>query len=233
MVITIRICIIGLKKICLFLDIQEEEMDPELSLFSLLNTESRLNELIVRINNWVHQYHLVFDQPLAGTYWEEILSKSFADIGHETTWTPNNSHKVGEDFKISNLIGSSISCKSGVFKHNKTHNLGKCVEFSSSRTISHKTLEEKLEHLNSHNYDYHFMLSKHMKFDKTYELLIIGSEMCKVLDLTWEANKNGKKGDFVSVSGPFKATITESMSGQLWITLPLDRVMSRRTIGLK
>ena len=83
MVITIRICIIGLKKICLFLDIQEEEMDPELSLFSLLNTESRLNELIVRINNWVHQYHLVFDQPLAGTYWEEILSKSFADIGHK------------------------------------------------------------------------------------------------------------------------------------------------------
>jgi hypothetical protein len=66
------------------------------------------------------------------------------------------------------------------------------------------------------------MLSKK---DKMYKLLIIKADVCNVMNLDWESNKNGNPDDYVSkVGGPFKATITGSMSGQLWVTLPLTFV---------
>lgn len=181
--------------------------------------------LIKVIEKNIKSFHNLLSQPITGTIWEEILSKSFTEIGHSTTWKPDNSHKVGEDMRIISLENSRISCKSGVITHNRTHKLGECVQFSSSRTTSFKTLEEKLQHLSKSHYDYHFMLSKKDKFDGTYKLLIIKADNCNVGDLEWESNKNGKPDDYVSkVGGPFKATITGSMSGQLWITLPLTRV---------
>lgn len=225
MYIRVYLCIIGLKNVHLFLGMP--------SLNDFLNT-SRLDDLTGTVIDRVRSYHSMFDQPLTGTYWEELLSKSFNDIGYATTWKPDNSHKVGEDLKVVDLIDSRISCKSGVFKNNRTHNLGPCVEFSSSRTTSHDTLDEKLEHLSCHNYDFHFMLTKDKIFDRRYELLIISADMCKVRDLEWESNSNGKHGNYTSkVGGPFKATITESMSGQLWVTLPLNRTLFRKKIDLK
>ena len=181
--------------------------------------------LIGAIEKNIKSFHNLLSQPITGTTWEEILSKSFTEIGHNTTWKPDNSHKVGEDMRIISLENSRISCKSGVITHNRTHKLGECVQFSSSRTTSFKTLEEKLQHLSKSHYDYHFMLSKKDKFDGTYKLLIIKADNCNVGDLEWEQNKNGKPDDYVTkVGGPFKATITGSMSGQLWVTLPLTRV---------
>lgn len=181
--------------------------------------------LVGAIEKNIKSFHNLLSQPITGTIWEEILSKSFTEIGHSTTWKPDNSHKVGEDMRIISLENSRISCKSGVITHNRTHKLGECVQFSSSRTTSFKTLEEKLQHLSKSHYDYHFMLSKKDKFDGTYKLLIIKADNCNVGDLEWEQNKNGKPDDYVTkVGGPFKATITGSMSGQLWVTLPLTRV---------
>lgn len=181
--------------------------------------------LVGAIEKNIKSFHNLLSQPITGTIWEEILSKSFTEIGHNTTWKPDNSHKVGEDMRIISLENSRISCKSGVITHNRTHKLGECVQFSSSRTTSFKTLEEKLQHLSKSHYDYHFMLSKKDKFDGTYKLLIIKADNCNVGDLEWEQNKNGKPDDYVTkVGGPFKATITGSMSGQLWVTLPLTRV---------
>ena len=181
--------------------------------------------LIGVIEKNIKSFHNLLSQPITGTIWEEILSKSFTEIGHNTTWKPDNSHKVGEDMRIISLENSRISCKSGVITHNRTHKLGECVQFSSSRTTSFKTLEEKLQHLSKSHYDYHFMLSKKDKFDGTYKLLIIKADNCNVGDLEWEPNKNGKPDDYVTkVGGPFKATITGSMSGQLWVTLPLTHV---------
>jgi len=192
---------------------------------SLQDFLSDTKDLIKVIEKNIKSFHTLLSQPITGTVWEELLSTSFTQIGYETTWKPDNSHKVGEDMRIISLENSRISCKSGVIKYNKTHKLGECVQFSSSRTTSFKTLEEKLEHLSKSHYDYHFMLSKNDKFDGTYKLLIIKASDCNVGDLEWESNKNGKADDYVSkVGGPFKATITGSMSGQLWVTLPLTRV---------
>jgi len=225
--VRVYLTIINLKDVCLFLD------TPMPPFEDFLNEEENVQKLIGAIDTRVQMYHSMFNQSLTGTYWEELLSKSFEDIGLVTSWEPVNSHKVGEDMKIEGFLGSRISCKSGVFKNNRTHKMGRCVEFSSSRTTSQKTLDEKLEHLAKSHYDYHFLLTKKDTFDKTYELLIIKAGMCNVKDLTWKPNKNGNEGDYVSVDGPFKATITNSMSGQLWITMPLSRATHRKTISLK
>jgi len=195
------------------------------TLESFLWNETNMNNLVMKIKKNVKMYHTIIRQPITGTIWEEILTNSFSDIGHATTWKPDNSHKVGEDMRLVDFTESRISCKSGVLKNNRSHNLGSCVEYSGSRTTSFKTLEEKLEHLSKSHCDYHFMLSKKDKFDGTYKLIIIKSDMCNVKDLEWKPNKNKKIGDYVSdQGGDFKAEIRESCSGQLWVTLPLSRV---------
>jgi len=195
------------------------------TLESFLWNDSNMNNLVMMIKKNIKTFHTVLRQPITGTIWEEILANSFSDIGYATTWKPDNSHKIGEDMRIVDFTNSRISCKSGVRKNNRSHNLGPCVEYSGSRTTSFKTLEEKLEHLSKNHYDYQFMLSKNDKFDGTYKLIIIRSDMCNVTDLEWEPNKNGNPNDYVSkVGGPFKGVITGSMSGQLWVTVPLKRV---------
>jgi hypothetical protein len=189
---------------------------------NFLSDRSCVQKLTDVIEKNIKSFHNLLCQPITGTIWEELLSRSFSEIGYETTWKPNNSHKVGEDMKIISLDDSRISCKSGVIINNRTHKLGECVHFSSSRTSSFKTLDEKLKHLSKSHCDYHFMLSKK---DKMYKLLIIKADVCNVMNLDWESNKNGNPDDYVSkVGGPFKATITGSMSGQLWVTLPLTLV---------
>lgn len=216
--IKVHLCIMNLQCIKLNLTFK-----PNFHYF--LSNQNTLKKLVDSVQNNVKAFHKMFRQPITGTIWEEVLSNSFNDVGYKTTWKPDNSHKVGEDMSIIGVQMSRLSCKSGVFKNNRSHNLGPCVEFSSSRTTSFKTLEEKLEHLSKSHYDYHFMLSKKDKFDGTYKLLIIDANLCNVRDLDWESNKNGKPDDYVTKrGGPFKATITGSMSGQLWVTLPLSRV---------
>lgn len=216
--IRVHLCIMNLKYIKLQLIFK-----PSFQYF--LSNPNNLKNLVSSIQNNVKKFHGLFRQPITGTIWEETLSNSFNDIGYETSWKPDNSHKVGEDMSIIAFTEARVSGKSGVLKNNRTHNLGPSVEFSSSRTTTYKTLEEKLEYLCQSHYDYHFMLSKKDKFDGTYKLLIVKESMCNVKDLEWEPNKNSKPGDYVSKpGGPFKATITGSMSGQLWVTLPLSRV---------
>jgi hypothetical protein len=217
-VVRVYIWINHLEKIGIHLHIQ-----PNLRCF--LSDKNHMNSLVGAVEKNVTAFHNLIRQPITGTIWEEILSNSFSDVGYNTTWKPDNSHKVGEDMSISELMMSRISCKSGVFKKNKSHNLGSCVQFSSSRTTSFKTLKDKLNHLSKSHYDYHFMLSKNDKFDGTYKLLIIDANVCNVNDVTWESNKNGKPDDYVTkVGGPFKGVISAAMSGQLWVTLPLTHV---------
>jgi len=195
------------------------------TLESFLWNETNMNKLVMMIKKNVKTFHTVLRQPITGTIWEEILANSFSDIGYATSWKPDNSHKIGEDMRIIDFTDSRISCKSGVRKNNRSHNLGPCVEFSGSRTTSFKTLEEKLEHLSKSHYDYQIMLSKNARFDGKYKLIIIHPDMYNVKDLEWESNKNGNPSDYVSkVGGPFMAKITGSMSGQLWVTVPLKRV---------
>ena len=142
------------------------------------------------------------------------------DIGLNSKWENNRSHKIGEDI-FEESIGR-ISCKSGALSKDS-------VEWNGSRTGKYETLAEKLEFLSSDHDDYYFMLAKDKKniIDKNfkYKVLIFPSSLCKVNELNWEEkfSRDGKLSGWKG-TGNFNAKIVLSMSGQLWTTLPLDMV---------
>ena len=179
-----------------------------------------INKLAPFIEERVKKYHTQFNLPLIAELWEETLHRSFMDIGLNTTWKPDRSHKIGEDMRIIDYNNSRISCKSGQFVNDRQ--LGKCVKFNGSRSTTFNTLEEKIVHFSNDHEDYYFLLAKEPKFNKTYKLLIFHSNLCKVNKLNWNETSSGKswsgEGDI------FKATIGKAMSAQLWTTIPLSAI---------
>lgn len=183
---------------------QEQEID----------LQNLITQLLPILIDKINRYHEMFELPLIAEQWEEVLHRSILAIGQPTTWTPNRSHTVGEDMRLINIPNSRISCKSGVLNKN-------CVKFSGSRSTRFQTLDEKIEHFSANHDDYYFLLSKHQNFDHTYKLLVFPSALCRVNQLTWTESASGKAWNGV---GPFVATISQAMSGQLWTTLPLDLI---------
>jgi hypothetical protein len=178
-----------------------------------------IEQLIPVLTSHIRKYHEMFTQPLIAELWEETLHNAFVDCGHNTTWKPNRSHKVGEDMRVGNIENSRISCKSGQFI--KPRGGVDSVKFNGSRTTSQKSLQDKIDHLSGDHDDWYFLLAKKKPFDKTYKLLIFESTKCKVNKLTWKENDSGKQ--FIG-TGTFQASINKSMSSQLWTTLPMSMV---------
>lgn len=178
-----------------------------------------LEKLKPVIINRITSYHNLFALPLIAEQWEETLHRSFGDIGIETSWEPKRSHTVGEDMRLVGQENSRISCKSGQFV--KDRSLGECVKFSGSRSTSFPNLEDKIAHFSGSHDDYYFLLTKRKQFDKKYTILIFKSDICRVNQLKWEEAPSGKSWQG---EGSFKATISKSMSDQLWTTLPLEMI---------
>lgn len=179
-----------------------------------------LDDLTPHLYRRINDYHKQFMLPLYAEQWEEILHRSFNDIGKNTSWKPVRSHKVGEDMCLEDIENSRISCKSGQFINDRS--LGRiCVNFNGGRSTSFSTLEDKIDHFCKSHDDYYFLLAKEKKFNKKYKLLVFESPTCRVNQLIWTESSSGKewKGN-----GNFKASIRKSMSAQLWITIPLDMI---------
>jgi len=66
--IRVYLTIISLKDICIYLD------TPMPTFEDFLNED--LQKLIGAIDTRIRGFHLMFQQPLTGTYWEELLSDS-------------------------------------------------------------------------------------------------------------------------------------------------------------
>ena len=176
-------------------------------------------DLVPFIVSRIQRYHELFEQPLIAEFWEETLHKSFLEYGYSTTWKPDRSHKIGEDMRIENIVGSRISCKSGQFI--KPRGGTDSIKFNGSRTTSYEAIDEKITQLCGDHDDWYFLLAKKKPFDRTYKLLVFESSKCKVNQLTWEENKTGKQ--WIG-TGEFQACISKSMSSQLWTTLPMSMV---------
>lgn len=193
---------------------------------SVINMIPKLVPILTRR---IKEYHQMFSLPLIAEMWEETLSRSFEELGHHTTWTPDRSHRVGEDMRIKDCDQSRISCKSGQFVNNRE--LGKmCVKFNGSRSTRFETLEEKISHFSESHDDYYFLLAKDKKFDQKYQLLIFESPLCRVDQLTWTESASGKQW---RGTGPFCAEIGKAMSAQLWTTLPIDMITHRYEIDCR
>lgn len=182
--------------------------------------ESLLGELTPILEKRIKSYHTMFQLPLIAELWEEMLHRSFKELGFSTTWLPNRSHKIGEDMRIQDIPNSRISCKSGQFLNSRA--LGtECVKFNGSRSMRFDTLEEKIDHFSQSHDDYYFLLAKKKSFDGTYKLLVFKSSICKVNKLEWTLSSSGKTW---GGTGEFTAIIGKSMSAQLWTTLPLNLI---------
>jgi len=179
-----------------------------------------LKKLINPLTKRIKMYHELFSLPLIAEQWEETLHRSILDIGYTTSWKPLRSHMIGEDMRINEIQNSRISCKSGQLVYSKELNTY-CVKFNGSRTTSYETLENKINHLSKSHDDYYFMLSKNKTFDKKYKLLVFKSSVCNVNKLNWCVSKSKKS---FHGKGDFTASISNSMSGQLWTTLPLTKI---------
>ena len=178
-----------------------------------------IQALITVLQARICSYHEMFSLPLIAEQWEEVLHRSFRDLGINTTWNPNRSHKVGEDMRLQGIENSRISCKSGTIQSRRTQ-----VKFNGGRSTSFSTLEGILNHFSGDHEDLYVLLSKKESskkkpFDMKYQLLIFPSSLCKPNLLEWTETRGGWKG-----TGNFQATITRKMSNQLWTTLPLDLI---------
>ena len=195
--------------------------------------------LIPVLKKRIKAYHNMFSLPLIAEHWEELLHRSFGDIGYSTTWIPSRSHKIGEDMSLPSIPNSRISCKSGAISNCRALRES-CVNFNGSRSESHPTLAEKIKHFSTSHDDYYFLLSKKKAskkkpFDFTYNLLVFPSSLCRIDQLDWEETVTRKqwKSSFRPNGPKFCAPISKSMSAQLWTTLPLRLITHQHDIVCK
>ena len=181
---------------------------------------SIIMKIIPYLTSRIKQYHSLFDVPLIAELWEETLHRSFMDLNYHTTWTPDRSHKVGEDMRIQSIRRSRISCKSGQFITPRDLKK-KCVKINGGRSTKFETLEEKIKHFSGDHDDVYCCLAKSKPFDKKYTLLVFESSLINVKQLDWKESRTGKEWQG---KGNFSATIGKSMSAQLWTIIPLDLI---------
>jgi hypothetical protein len=141
---------------------------------------------------------------------ESIFERSlFGDVKHDT-----GSHSIGYDLIVSN---KKISVKSGKYNTNKNH-----LTFSSHRTTTHNTIDEKVKFIDEHHFDYQYNFAKVGKWIKTksYKLIVFKKEQLKVGDLKFEENDSGWLGQNDNI----KVGIRKTMSDQVWYTINLNNV---------
>ena len=179
-----------------------------------------VKKLVPILEKKIKAYHQMFSLPLIAELWEETLHRSFSEIGIDTTWTPDRSHKVGEDMRIPGIDFSRISCKSGQLitpRESKKN----CVQINGGRSTKFGTIEEKLKHFAGNHDDLYCCLAKNKRFDKKYKLLVFPSSLINVNKLSWGDSASGK--DYIG-KGDFNAIISKCMSSQLWTTIPLELI---------
>ncbi len=172
-------------------------------------------ELLNKITSRIKKHHELYDSPIKGEMFEELLNKAFLELGVKNEWK-SGSHQISSD--MYNDLYGRISCKSGKLntykKTNKT-----TLTLSGSRTTKHKTLEDKIKFLNDKKEDCYFCLSTDPIFTSKYYLLIFNSDILSSDPLTWDTTNSGYKG----ISDKLEIKIQKSMSDQIWYTLDVDK----------
>jgi hypothetical protein len=168
---------------------------------------------------YLEGYHNLFPNiPLQDNHLESIIEKSFIETEEiqNVDHTPL-SHSIGYDLSIKqNNINSKISIKSG--KYNSKNNT---LIFSSYRTTSYKTINEKIDFINKNHFDYQINFSKKDVWDKTkeYKFLVFSKEQFKINNLEFKEDESG----WLTENEYIKINIRKSMSDQVWYTVNLNK----------
>jgi hypothetical protein len=176
-------------------------------------TDTQINKL----GELIYSHSNIYPKlPVKAEQFESLFSNA---IGSE--WNPNN-HNPNEDM-ITEIVGmEKPSLKSGIMKNGY-------LTISSHRTTTYKTLEDKIDFLNSRGYDSYICLSR--PDDGTihnYKLLHFKKTLIKFDLLNWN-NTYNKKGNHtgwrgVSNDNNIEVNIIKSMSDQVWIKINMDLI---------
>lgn len=169
------------------------------------------------------KHHELYSSRCKAEYVEENLSNALKEAGFGSNWKPDFNHKPGIDQTTDN--GIRIGNKSGTIEKD-------VIKFSGSRLTKHVTLQKKLDFLSIKQEDYIFCLATKKneweKGIKKYYFIVIDSKVLNYHQQTWEetygikGRLKGKVNGWKCSCEKYYATITKSMSDQLWTTLKLD-----------
>jgi len=174
--------------------------------------ENALDLIGDKIGKHVELYHNI---PIKAEYFESIVSTSLG-----CDWKPMN-HNPNQDLEtmITNMMKPSL--KSGVI-HNGV------LTFSSHRTTEHPTLDDKIEFLNSREYDSYLCLTREKNSTKThkYQLVYFPKQVIDWNSIEWidTYNKKGKHTGYhgKNSDGSIRTKIVFSMSHQVWIDIDMN-----------
>ena len=161
--------------------------------------------------------------PINGDYWECILTNSFREANFNCVWygEKKKNHKPGTDITVSGLTHENISCKSGDIKYNRKKCIYETIKISSYRTTEYKTIDEKLNYIDSEHEDIVYSLSSTFYRSRNKYILTIFTQP-KFKQMVWMPNvKNIKNYKSSKLNGVF-AWINHSQSDQLWYELDYD-----------
>ena len=185
-----------------------------------INNENKLNQLCDTITSVVTSHHKIYDLPVLGEYWENVLSKSLKANGIDNDWTPDLNHVQGLDMIIEDKL--RVSCKSGQIMGKEQNDL----KFSGSRMTKYKTLEDKLNYLSVKKEDVYMLLSRSKKdWDKgerKYSFIAFPSDILQYNSMNWvdtfatKGSNAGKLNGHKASNEVLDANISFSCSHQLW-----------------
>ena len=166
--------------------------------------EQKVGSLVDAIRNRVSMHKNLYSSPIKAELWEEVLHRSFKDIGIVTDWQPDGNHKVGVDMTLES--GERVSCKTGSFNNSD-------LTISGSRLTKHKSLSAKIAFISDKKEDTYALLSrdKEDKQGENYKLIMFPSSMLNYGQLNWYGDKN-----YRASSNLLECSIQHSMSDQLW-----------------
>lgn len=179
--------------------------------------------LVPFITDRLEKHHELYSGQCKAEYWEEILCYALKKAGFGSDWKPDFNHKSGVD--------QTTDC--GIRISNKGGNVSlDSVTISGSRLTKHKTIHDKLNFLSVKREDYIFCLgTEKSEWDrgiKRYYFIVIDSKNLDYHNQEWEetygirGSSVGKVTGWRCISEAYSATISKSMSDQLWTTVKLD-----------
>jgi len=160
----------------------------------------------------LQNHHKMYSSKCNAIQWEEICCNSLKASGFGSDWVPNLSHKIGTDQETDG--GTEISNKSGRLSEDELS-----LIISGSRLTKHNTIQDKLDALTAHTEDYVYSLATKKSFDANnnckYYFIVIDTEELDYGNQDWEQTGPG----WACEANDYTATITRSMSDQLWTNI--------------
>jgi len=174
-----------------------------------------INLYITKLSQLIQNYHTLCRVPVSGEVFEDLFDQAINNSTPADNW--KKQHNTSVDV-IATDTQISYQIKSAVINYNSTTSLFE-LKWSGHRSTSYETIDEKVEHFDSREFDKYLIIAKDEKFKlgrRVYKLFEFDKSLIQYKNLTWASTEAGWDG--ANAGLPYKATISKKMSDQLWTT---------------